>query len=107
MRRAVLLSLLLSLPAVPARADPIIFITSGSLDLGRGGGFGLSGPLMLQGTHNFSANAFAEAICALGDTCNPAAPGDPVPLGGNFAELGGTAMVDGKQFIVNSTFLDI
>ena len=35
MRRAVLLSLLLALPAVPARADPIIVITGGSLDMWR------------------------------------------------------------------------
>ena len=33
MRRAVLLSLLLPLPAVPARADPFILITGGSLDM--------------------------------------------------------------------------
>jgi hypothetical protein len=62
MRRAVLLSLLLALPAIPARADPIfptIFITGGSLDLaGESKPFG---PLVLRGTHNFSANALVKS----------------------------------------------
>ena len=40
MRRALLLSFVLALPAVPARADPIIFITGGAMELSRGGGFG-------------------------------------------------------------------
>ena len=55
MRRAVLLSLLRALPAVPARADPIIptiFITGGSLDMA--GQFRRFGPMVLQGTRNFS-----------------------------------------------------
>jgi len=95
MRRAVLLSLLLALPAVPARADPIIVITGGSLDMaGRDTPFG---PLVLQGTHNFSANAFAEVQLALGFGCEPCAPGTSIDLGTFFSELGGTAMVDGMQ----------
>src|SRR3954470_7370445 len=95
MRRALLLSLVLALPAVPARADPIIFITGGSLDLT--GATHVFGPLVLQGTHDFSADAFAEVQLALGFACLPCAPGDPLNLSGRFAELDGTAMVDGMQ----------
>ena len=97
MRRVLLLSLVLALPAVPARADPIIFITGGSLDLAAGhigSGFG---PLEIQGTRNFSADALAEVQGALAVTCSPCAPGDPLVLGGQFAELSGTAMADGIQ----------
>ncbi len=97
MRRAVLLSLLLALPAVPARADPIIFITGGSLDLN-----GTSipfGPLVIQGTRNFSANAGAEGQAA----CAPCAPGDPVNISTvGFSELDGTATLYGQQYFVDS-----
>jgi hypothetical protein len=99
MRRALLLSLVLALPAVPARADPIVFITGGSLDLT--GGSLASGPLTLRGTHNFSADAFADVQSALGFTCFPCRPGDPLVLGGQFAELGGSAMVDGLRSAPN------
>lgn len=95
MRRALLLSLVLALPAVPARADPIIFITGGSLDLA--GGLQVFGPMVLQGTRSFSAKAVAEVQGALGFTCFPCRPGDPLHLSGRFAELGGTAMVDGMK----------
>ena len=95
MRRALLLSLVLTLPAVPARADPIIFITGGSLDLAGGGQ--VFGPMVLQGTRSFSAKALAEVQSALGFTCFPCRPGDPLVLSGRFAELGGTAMVDGMR----------
>ena len=74
MRRAVLLSLLLALSAVPARADPIIFITGGSLDLTN-----IAQPrgrLVIQGNRNFSANAWVENI----PICFFCAPGDPVNL---------------------------
>ena len=100
MRRAVLLSLLLALPAVPARADPIIFITSGALDLQHGGTFGGIGTLVLRGsTHGFSFDAFAESLgFGMGCLCTP---GTPVHLGGVFAELGGQAMLDGQQFNVS------
>ena len=95
MRRALLLSLALALPAVPARADPIIFITGGSLDV-TGGSIGF-GPLVLQGTRSFSANAVAEVQSALGFTCFPCRPGDQLVLGGRFSELDGTALVDGMK----------
>ncbi len=97
MRRAVLLSLLLALRAVPSRADPIIFITGGSLD------YTVQslphGPLVIQGTRNFSANALAEGQAA----CAPCVPGDPVYITTfGFSELGGTATVDGQQYFVDS-----
>jgi len=96
MRRAVLLSLLLTLPAVPGRADPIIFITGGSLDLN-----GMTmpfGPLVIQGTRNFSANAIAENT----PNCDPCAGGHPVNISTQgFSELDGTAAVDGQQYFVN------
>ena len=101
MRRALLLSLVLALPAVPARADPIIFITGGSMDLSRGGGFGGGiGSLELQGTRGFILNLSVETI-AHGFQCRPCNPGDPLTLGGQFAEQGGTAMVNGRSFSVN------
>ena len=97
MRRAVLLSLLLTLPAVPGRADPIIFITGGSLDLN-----GMTmpfGPLVIQGTRNFSANAIAENT----PNCDPCAGGHPVNISTQgFSELDGAATVDGQQYFVNS-----
>ena len=97
MRRAVLLWLLLALPAVPARADPIIFITGGSLDMtGENMPFG---PLVLQGTRNFSVNAIAEGS----RFCVPCAPGDPVDISTfGFSELSGTAMLNGQQYLINS-----
>ena len=107
MRRAVLLSLLLALLAVPARADPIIFITGGSLDLQHGGTFGGIGTLVLRGsTHGFSFDATPESggfveSGSFGMSCRPCAPGTPLDLGGVFAELGGQAMFDGQQFTVN------
>jgi hypothetical protein len=99
MRRAVLLLLLLALPAVPARADPIIptiFITGGSLDMA--GEIMPFGPLVLHGTHNFSANALGEVSLAFGFGCEPCAPGTSLDLGEFFAELDGTAMVNGHQY---------
>ena len=97
MRRAVLLSLLLALPAVPSQADPIIFITGGSLDYH--GASLPNGPLVIQGTRNFSANAFAEGQAA----CAPCVPGDPVNISTfGFSELDGTATVDGQQYFVDS-----
>ena len=98
MRRAVLLSLLFTLAAaVPARADPIIFITGGSLDLN-----GMTrpfGPLVIQGTRNFSANAIAENT----PNCDPCAAGHPVNISTvGFSELDGTATVDGQRYFVNS-----
>jgi hypothetical protein len=97
MRRALLLSLVLALPAVPARADPIIFITGGSLDLA-GRFIPAFGPLEIQGTRNFSASA----VAVLGFTCLPCAPGDPLGIPGGLSELFGTAMVDGMQANPNS-----
>ena len=92
MRRAVLLSLLVALPAVPARADPIIFITGGSLDYH--GAAVPFGPLVIQGTRNFSANAIAGRTA----TWDPCAPGDPVFISTlGFAELDGIAMLNGQQ----------
>ena len=99
MRRAVLLSLLLTLAAVPAQADPIIFITGGSLDYH--GASRLNGPLVIQGTRTFSVNAFAEGQFA----CAPCVPGDPVFIATvGFSELDGIAMLNGQQYPVNSPF---
>jgi hypothetical protein len=95
MRRAVLLSLLLALPAVPAHADPIVFITGGSLDLVRVSPGQIYGPLVLQGTHSFSVKGLAVVSGTLGFNCFLCAPGHPVELGGGTAELFGKAMVDG------------
>jgi hypothetical protein len=100
MRRALLLSLVLALPAPPASADPIIFITGGSLDLSHGGAFGGLGTLELRGTRGFSLDVFVETI-ALGFGCRPCDPGAPLNLGGSFAELGGTATLGGQSFEVN------
>jgi hypothetical protein len=106
MRRALLLSLVLALPAVPARADPIIFITSGSLDLSHGGAFGGLGTMELRGTRGFRLSAFAESG-GFGFSCLPCNPGTPLDLGGPFAELGGPAMLNGHQFQVPSVLADI
>ena len=98
MRRAVLLSLLLlALPAIPARANPVIFITGGSLDYT---GFSMPhGPLVLQGTRNFSANALAEGNFS----CLPCAPGYSVDIStAGFSEVGGIAMLNGQQYFFNS-----
>jgi len=104
MRRVVLLALVLALPAVSARADPIIptiFITGGSLDLA--GHFMPFGPLVLRGTRNFSVpDGGAEVSNSLGFGCEPCAPGTSLNLGTFFSELFGTAMVDGR--VVNPTF---
>ncbi len=107
MRRAVLLSLLLALPSLPARADPIIYITGGSLDYQ--GAAVPRGPLMIQGTRDFSANAIAEGQSA----CDPCGPGDPVFIATfGFSELDGVAMLNGHQYPTNSSlapggFLDL
>jgi PEP-CTERM motif len=102
MRRALLLSLVLALPAIPARADPIIFITGGSMDLSSGGGGlgGGMGTLELQGTRGFRLNVSVETI-AHGFQCRPCNPGTPLDLGGQFAEQGGIAMLNGQSFSVN------
>ena len=107
MRRAVLLSLLLALAAVPSQADPIIVITGASLDYhGESLPFG---PLVIQGTRNFSANAVAEGQA----TCAPCVPGDPVSISTTgFSELDGVAMLNGQQYPVDSLlfpggFLDL
>lgn len=105
MRRAVLLSLLLALPAVPALADPItpiIFITGGSVDMT--GAALPHGPLVIQGTRNFSANAWVEGIAI----CDPCAPGDPVDISNfGFGEVFGTATVNGQQVLVNSAYTSL
>jgi PEP-CTERM motif len=102
MRRALLLSLVLALPAVSARADPIIFITGGSLDLTSGGTFGGMGTMELQGTRGFTLDVFAETIVH-GFHCRPCNPGTPVELGGPFAELSGTATLNGHSFELDVT----
>jgi hypothetical protein len=108
MRRALLLSLVLAFPAVPARADPIVFITGGALDLSHGVGFGGLGTLELRGTRGFRLSASAESggfveTIAHGFSCRPCNPGTPVDLGGQFAELGGRAMLNRRSFVVDVT----
>lgn len=100
MRHALLLSLVLALPAVPARADPIIYITGGSLDLTHGGTYGGFGTLELQGTRGLSLDLFVETA-AHGFLCRPCNPGTPIDLGGQFAEIGGQATLEGRSFNVN------
>jgi hypothetical protein len=96
MQRALLFSLTLVLAAVPARADPIIFVTSGSLDLVPGN-LGI-GTLSIRGTGGFALSVGVEVQNGLG-VCNVCNPVTAVAMGGSFSEL-----FDGTMIINRHTF---
>jgi hypothetical protein len=105
MRRALLLSLVLALPAVPARADPI-FISEGFLDIVIGeSGLGF-GTMIIRGTQGFILSTNAEITNGFG-VCNPCSAGNPTPLGGAFSEFfNGSFEINGETFAFPSPNAD-
>ena len=77
------------------------------MDLSSGGGGlgGGMGTMELRGTRGFRLNVRVETI-AHGFECRPCNPGDPLTLGGQFAELSGTAVVNGQSFFVGNNVND-
>ena len=104
MRRALLLLLLaLALPTLPAYAEPIIFITGGSLVVGVDN----VGTLNLQGTHGFEAVLLGGALGHFGTQCRPCGPGDSLDLGGALEDASGALNLAGLHLSPNFVQFDV